>query len=65
MPETQWPRGAPGSQEAVEAGCICAVWDNHYGRGYWGDGTKYGWDVRGDCPVHGKQEEGSDAAQGD
>lgn len=42
----------PGSKEAVDTGCICPVYDNHYGRGYGGEGEKYGWCVNGECPLH-------------
>lgn len=44
------PAGSPAAQRL---GCSCPVLDNHYGRGYWGDGAKYGWIHREDCPVHG------------
>ena len=43
----------PGSPEASAAGCNCPVLDNAHGRGYFGDGEKFGWVVRGDCPIHG------------
>jgi hypothetical protein len=43
----------PGSPEAREAGCRCAVIDNHYGKGVGGDGAQYGWYVSADCPLHG------------
>jgi len=43
----------PGSDEAIELGCICPVIDNGHGRGYFGDGAKYGFVVREDCPLHG------------
>lgn len=43
----------PGSGEAVSAGCTCAVIDNHHGEGRYGDGSKYGWFLTGDCPLHG------------
>lgn len=42
----------PGSQEAREQGCTCAVIDNHHGRGRYGDGDKFGWFITGGCPVH-------------
>lgn len=44
----------PGSYDAQALGCKCPVLDNHYGRGYWGDGKKYGWVHREDCPIHGE-----------
>ena len=46
----------PGSAEALKNGCKCAVMDNGYGKGYLGDGEKYGWWVSGDCPIHGAKE---------
>lgn len=42
----------PGSKEAVDAGCRCAVIDNHYGKGEPSkDGPQF-W-INGDCPMHG------------
>lgn len=43
----------PGSIEASEAGCTCPILDNGHGRGYLGDGEKYGWVINQDCPIHG------------
>lgn len=43
----------PGTEDARQAGCICATMDNHYGKGRYGDGEKYGWYIREGCPVHG------------
>jgi hypothetical protein len=43
----------PGSGEAVQQGCTCPRMDNHHGKGYGGDGEKYGWVRRLDCPLHG------------
>ncbi|MDR0250780.1 MAG: hypothetical protein LBI35_05690 [Burkholderiales bacterium] len=54
MDETKKP--TPGSNEAVEAGCTCAIFDNHYGRGYGGDGEKFGWIMNENCPLHGEKE---------
>lgn len=45
----------PGSPEAREQGCICPVLDNAHGRGYLGDGERFGWVMRGDCPIHGEE----------
>lgn len=53
-PEPKTP--APGSDEAVKQGCICARIDNHYGRGYRGNPGEYV--QRPDCPVHGRREVG-------
>lgn len=43
---------APGSDEAIVAGCWCPVIDNEHGRGYLGDGMKYGWWTAEGCPIH-------------
>ena len=40
----------PGTQEAIDAGCICPVMDNHYGRGYMGIEGTFVYVVG--CPVH-------------
>lgn len=47
----------PGSKEARDKGCTCAVMDNGYGRGaqFDKDGNPLFW-ISGDCPLHGKQE---------
>jgi len=45
---------APGSFEARDLGCTCPVFDNHYGRGFAGDGMVYGWIITEGCPVHAK-----------
>ena len=40
----------PGTQEAIDEGCICPTMDNEYGRGYMGiEGIFV---HRLDCPVH-------------
>lgn len=51
----------PGSDKALDAGCICAVLDNNHGRfpvtppePSYPDG---GWWIRMDCPVHQEFEE--------
>jgi hypothetical protein len=38
----------PGSEAAQEAGCLCPVVDNHYGKGV--DGEFW---MSADCPIHG------------
>ena len=53
MPESDWTHN-PGSPEAVEAGCTCAILDNGHGRGRYADGERYGWWVAEGCPLHGK-----------
>lgn len=45
----------PGSPEAVNAGCTCAVLDNCRGAGIGGDGSKHGWWITAECPVHAPQ----------
>ena len=43
----------PGSDSAAAAGCRCPILDNHFGRGRYGDGYRYGWLYSVDCPLHG------------
>ena len=45
----------PGSNEAIEQGCVCPVIDNGHGKGHLGDGEKYGWWISGYCPLHGEE----------
>lgn len=40
----------PGSDEAIAAGCICAVMDNNHGR--FAPWPPNGWYVTEGCPVH-------------
>jgi hypothetical protein len=46
----------PGTKEAIEAGCICPVLDNNYGKGIpikTKDGTiQTGYWMDGACPIH-------------
>lgn len=46
----------PGSKHAVDCGCLCAEADNHYGKGWGGDGEKYGWVITEGCPIHRRSE---------
>lgn len=46
----------PGSDEAIEAGCICAVMDNHHGRGFPMDGKTSFW-ITQCCPLHAPEKE--------
>jgi hypothetical protein len=48
----------PGSEEATNAGCTCAVMDNGhgYGSGYPGPNGEPLFYISGDCPLHGKPE---------
>jgi len=44
---------APGSDEAIEDNCSCAILDNNNGAGaYKVNGQPVYW-VSGDCPLHG------------
>ena len=45
----------PGSPAAVDKGCTCPVMDNGHGRGYMGDGERFGWVVDDSCPLHGRE----------
>ena len=42
----------PGTRDAVINGCSCPVIENCYGKGRYADGSKYGWFVYPDCPLH-------------
>lgn len=46
----------PGTPEAVAQGCQCPCMDNGHGRGYLGDGERFGWVMSDTCPLHGKKE---------
>lgn len=39
----------PGSEEAQEQGCTCAIVDNHYGKGF---GTPPQFWISDNCPLH-------------
>lgn len=58
----------PGSPEARELGCRCAVLDNHYGRyAHWGFDEETGeplWVTRQDCPLHGRDRAGPESPDG-
>lgn len=45
----------PGSDEAIEEGCTCPVFDNNHGRGYMGMEDVFVYN--GDCPMHGPEAE--------
>lgn len=53
----------PGSKEAQDKGCTCAVIDNHYGRGVpgWGKPDEPAFWVTGGCPVHAPVDGDDDA----
>jgi len=40
----------PGSDEALDRGCLCAVLDNAHGKGWMGVPGQ--WSIREDCPLH-------------
>lgn len=42
----------PGSNEAIELGCVCGPIDNNHGWGYWAEGV---FAINGDCPLHGQE----------
>ena len=46
----------PGSDKAIEQGCLCAVLDNRHGKGAY-DGKEGAFWVTADCPLHGIKEE--------
>lgn len=50
---------APGSSEALQAGCRCPVIDNRYGRGIRFDGKVTYW-YSEDCPIHGQKHNASE-----
>lgn len=52
-----WPKGTPGSDEAVKNGCICGRVQNQYGDGFWEFEGEMHYDMREDCPVHGWSKE--------
>lgn len=43
----------PGTEEAIEMGCICPVMDNNYGEGYMGMEGVFVFNCN--CPVHGDE----------
>lgn len=42
----------PGSDEAVDLGCLCASMDNAHGKGIILNGERVWW-ITADCPLHG------------
>lgn len=51
MMEDNTPK--PGSDTALNAGCICAVLDNNHGK--WAPWPPDGWWITGGCPVHDRR----------
>jgi len=48
------PTIIPGTQEALDVGCLCPILDNSHGKGYMGLGEERGLYVyNGECPIHG------------
>lgn len=45
-------RPNPGSNEALDAGCICPVMDNNHGK--YAPYPPDGWWIDPECPVHGQ-----------
>ena len=43
----------PGSREARDLGCVCAVYDNNRGR--YAPWPPDGWWITDSCPVHGSR----------
>lgn len=43
----------PGSNKAIQQGCTCPVWDNHYGQGIPCDNGRL-FVMNEGCPLHGK-----------
>jgi hypothetical protein len=56
------PRPKPGSEQAIEAGCICSASDNH--RGLRAPVPPSSWYVTGGCPIHDPDGEITDDASG-
>lgn len=53
----------PGSDEAINKGCICPVMDNFHGQGY--RGMKEIFVMNLDCPLHGQTTEKAPEASND
>lgn len=52
MTATQIKLPNPGSQQAIEAGCLCPILDNHYGKGWNKMPDTFVYNC--DCPIHYK-----------
>lgn len=44
----------PGSDEAIEQGCTCPVYDNARGKGIMGE-EDFGFWIDSSCPLHGNK----------
>uniref|UniRef100_A0A6M3LNG2 Uncharacterized protein n=1 Tax=viral metagenome TaxID=1070528 RepID=A0A6M3LNG2_9ZZZZ len=53
-------RNNPGSDEAIEAGCSCAVLDNEHGAGcgWTGENGQPLFWITSNCPIHGGLKDG-------
>lgn len=47
----------PGSDEALEMGCTCPIYDNMRGKGAYG-GPEGAFYISLECPLHGKEADG-------
>lgn len=54
LTESEWKAMPPGSDAAIERGCICPRLDNCHGEGFVWDGQQSWW-IAKDCPLHGEQ----------
>lgn len=66
---TRFENTPPGSDEALEQGCMCPVLDNSHGKGAWGypvdeQGRPSYW-INAACPLHGTGALRSDKGGGD
>jgi Zn-finger protein len=55
MPSSVVRQLPPGSDKALDTGCLCPVLDNAHGRGAQGTNGKLFW-ICVDCPLHGNKE---------
>ena len=53
-------KATPGSDYAVESGCLCPVMDNCRGRGYMGIDDQF-W-INAQCPLHGDLSDDSESS---
>ncbi len=52
----------PGSQEAVDLGCTCPVWDNHHGQGFKLGGDDICFWINQGCLIHTTKNEVEDVS---
>lgn len=53
----------PGSDQAIRAGCICAVLDNNHGK--WAARPPDDWWITSGCPIHWDQYQDTKRGLGD